>query len=59
MTIDALTILPFGKYKDELAGDVADEDPEYICWLHDKTNHKIDEWLLGVCVKAAAREMMQ
>ncbi len=32
------TLMPFGKYKGSLAGDVAKADPEYVIWLHDNSN---------------------
>lgn len=45
--IDIFDPLPFGKYKGELAGTVAENDPEYLAWLiHGEPNLRVTKDLL-------------
>lgn len=36
--LDYTDPLPFGKYKGRLAGEVADEDPNYLFWMLNNTD---------------------
>lgn len=44
--ITADTIISFGKYKNHKASKIAFHDPQYIIWLHEKTDWLVDESLL-------------
>ena len=43
MQLSLLDRFPFGKYKGELVGSVIEDDPSYIAWLLDKTDHTLTE----------------
>ena len=44
--IDYDTELWFGKHEGLTAREILDEEPGYIVWLHNNTNHEIEESLL-------------
>lgn len=43
--IDFDFVFDFGKYSEYTAREVLDEDPGYIVWLHDETEHEVNEKL--------------
>mgnify|MGYP001172853709 CR=1 FL=1 len=36
---DKRAVLAFGKYKGETIQDVLDNDPQYLVWLHENSEH--------------------
>lgn len=45
--IDIFDPLPFGKYRGRLAGEIAEEDAEYMVWLiHGEPNLRVTKELL-------------
>lgn len=35
------SVLTFGKYSTRTVKQVLKDDPEYLCWIHDNTSHKL------------------
>lgn len=45
------TVLNFGKHSGKTMQEVAYEDPEYIIWLDENTDHQVYQSVLEIAVK--------
>lgn len=49
-------IMPFGKYKGKLIGDIIQEDPNYLQWCCDNLSFELDEECLNLLELAINKE---
>lgn len=51
-------VLGFGKYATLRVKDVMKKDPQYLCWIHDNTSHKLQPLVIAEARKKAAKQRL-
>lgn len=52
-------IMPFGKYKGKLIGDIIQEDPNYLLWCCKNLSFELDEECLDLINFSKSKEKLQ